>query len=212
MRRLFVLAIAFSIALLLAHVDRAFGQGGTANAQLSGTVTDASGGTVASASITVRNTDTNTSYRVNSNDRGLYVVANLPPGNYELKTSYMGFANYTQTGIVLTVGQVATINVALQVASRGEKVVVTTEAPVIEPTKTEISQVVGEQKIQDLPTSGRLFTDFALLTPGVATSRTSLGTTFTEYRGQISVLTEARGRTLCRDTCQGNPDDIDRSA
>jgi hypothetical protein len=187
MRRLFVLAIAFSIALLLAHVDRAFGQGGTANAQLSGTVTDASGGTVASASITVRNTDTNTSYRVNSNDRGLYVVANLPPGNYELKTSYMGFANYTQTGIVLTVGQVATINVALQVASRGEKVVVTTEAPVIEPTKTEISQVVGEQQIQDLPTSGRLFTDFALLTPGVATSRTSLGTTFTEYEAtQIS--------------------------
>ena len=76
---------------------------------------------------------------------------------------------------------------AMQVASAGEKVVVTTEVPVIEPTKTEISQVVGTQQIQSLPISGRLFTDFALLTPGVATSRTSLGTTFTEYEAtQIS--------------------------
>src|SRR6202043_3048806 len=71
--------------------------------------------------------------------------------------------------------------VALQVQSLGEKVVVTSEEQTIEPTKTEISQVVSTQQIESLPTSGRLFTDFALLTPGVATSRTSLGTTFTEF-------------------------------
>ena len=61
-----------------------------------------------------------------------------------------------------------------------------TEAP-IRNNCTEISQVVDTQQIQSLPISGRLFTDFALLTPGVATSRTSLGTTFTEYEAtQIS--------------------------
>ena len=59
--------------------------------------------------------------------------------------------------------------------------IVSTEVPVIEPTKTEISQVVNTQQIASLPISGRVFTDFALLTPGVATSRTSLGTTFTEF-------------------------------
>jgi len=184
-RTLFLFVVASVV--FLACVNSALAQGGIGNAQLNGTVTDASGGAIAGASISLRNTATDTTYNATSNDRGFYALASLPPGNYELKGSFSGFANYTQTGIVLTVGQVATINVAMQVASQGEKVVVTTEAPVIEPTRTEISQVVDTQQIQSLPISNRLFTDFALLTPGVATSRTSLGTTFTEYEAtQIS--------------------------
>src|SRR5271156_2636968 len=108
-------------------------------AQLNGTVVDESGGSVAGASVSVRDVDTNSSYSAVTNDAGFYAVPNLPPGHYELKVSFKGFANYTQTGIVLTVGQSATINVSLKVASRGEQVVVSTEAPEIEPTKTEIS-------------------------------------------------------------------------
>jgi hypothetical protein len=174
------LLVFFALAIFFNCANSALAQG-TAAAQLNGTVTDASGGSVAGAAISVRNTDTNTSYTTTSNDRGFYTMANLPPGNYELKVSFAGFANYTQTGVVLTVGQVATVNLGLQVASQGAKVVVTEVAPTIEPTKTEISQIVDTQQIGSLPISGRLFTDFALLTPGVATSRTSLGTTFTEY-------------------------------
>ena len=175
-----LLLVVLAVVVFFGCVNSAFAQG-TANAQLNGTVTDASGGAVAGASITVRNPANNLSYSATSNDRGFYAIANLPPGTYELKASFSGFANYTQTGIVLEVSQVATVNVALQVASQGEKIVVTTEAPVIEPTKTEISQVVATQQIQSLPISNRVFTDFALLTPGVATSRTSVGTTFTEF-------------------------------
>jgi outer membrane receptor protein involved in Fe transport len=185
MKKLFVLAFAIALVLVCSSVP-ALAQG-LGNAQLNGTVTDPSGGAISGASITLRNPATDVSYSATSNASGYYAVANLQPGTYELKASFAGFANYTQTGIVLTVGQVATINLGMQLASQGEKVVVTSEEQVIEPTKTEISQVVGEQQIQDLPTSGRLFTDFALLTPGVATSRTSLGTTFTEYEAtQIS--------------------------
>jgi len=186
--RLRFLAVFFvAVVVALGCVGSAFAQGGVANAQLNGTVTDQSGGAVAGAMITLRNTTTNLSYSATSNDRGFYAIANLPPGNYELNASFTGFANFKQTGIVLEVGQVATINIGLQVAAQGEKVVVTEVAPVIEPTKTEISQVVESQQIQSLPISNRLFTDFALLTPGVATSRTSLGTTFTEYEAtQIS--------------------------
>jgi Carboxypeptidase regulatory-like domain/TonB dependent receptor len=174
------LCILVALALVISVPHSASAQG-AATAQLTGTVTDPSGGSIAGATVTVRNTDTNTSYTAISNDRGLYAVANLAPGNYELRVSNAGFANFTQTGVVLTVGQSATINVGLQLASKGERVVVTTEVQTIEPTKTEISQVVGTQQIADLPISGRVFTDFALLTPGVATSRTSLGTVFTEF-------------------------------
>lgn len=187
MKKYLVLSLALAIAILVGSAVPALAQGGLGNAQLNGTITDQSGGSIAGVAITLRNPATETTYNATSNATGYYALANLLPGTYELKASFAGFANFTQTGIVLNVGQVATINLSMQLQSQGEKVVVTTETQVIEPTKTEISQVVGEQQIKDLPTSGRLFTDFALLTPGVATSRTSLGTTFTEYEAtQIS--------------------------
>src|SRR5277367_2521038 len=177
------LGLSFILGILLfaGCANLALAQGGSSTALLNGTVTDASGSSVANASISVRNTDTNVTSTATSNDRGFYTFATLAPGNYELKVSYTGFAAYTQTGIVLTVGQAATINIGLQVESQGARVVVTTEVQTIEPTKTEISQVVNSQQIASLPISGRLFTDFALLTPGVATSRTSLGATFTDF-------------------------------
>lgn len=169
-----------ALAVLLFSAHQLFAQG-IENSQLSGTVTDPSGRVIVGVSIRVRDVATDITYTGTSNDSGFYAIANLRPGTYELKASASGFANYTQTGIVLTVGQLAAINVSLQVAAQGETVVVTTEAPIIEPTRSEISQVVGTQQVEDLPTSNRVFTDFALLTPGVATSRTSLGTTFTEF-------------------------------
>jgi hypothetical protein len=153
----------------------------TSFAQLNGTVRDESGGTIGKASVSLRETDTNRAYTGTTNDSGFYVVPNLPSGRYELKVSFAGFATYTQTGIALTVGQTATIDVTLKVASKGEQVTVTGEAPTVEPTKTEISQVIDDKQIGSLPISGRLFTDFALLTPGVATGRTSLQSTFTEF-------------------------------
>src|SRR5690242_11962089 len=180
MRGRSILLVFLAIAVFFGCANSAFAQG-VASAQLNGTVTDPSGGAISGAMVEVRNVATNTTSTAATNANGFYAFASLTPGSYELKTSFSGFSNYTQTGIVLTVGETATVNVALQLASQGERVVVTTEAQTIEPTKTEISQVVGSTQIQSLPINGRLFTDFALLTPGVASSRTSLGTTFTEF-------------------------------
>ena len=169
------LLLAIASAPLLAQV-------GAAGAQLNGTVRDATGAVVAKAGVTLRDVGTNRLYTATTNDSGLYVLASVPPGTYDLTVEASGFSKFTQTGIVLTVGQTATADVSLKVASEAQNVVVTTETPVIEPTKTEVSQVIQPQQIESLPISGRLFTDFALLTPGVATSRTSLGSTFTDFQ------------------------------
>jgi outer membrane receptor protein involved in Fe transport len=169
------------LALLLGSAAGASAQVGVSSAQLSGTVTDESGGTVAKAEVSLREVSTNRTYTTTCNERGFYAFANLAPGRYDLKVSFTGFATYSATGVVLTVGQSGTLDVTLKVAAKGEQVVVTTEVPTIEPTKTELSQVIESHQIDSLPISGRLFTDFALLTPSVATSRTSLGTTFTDY-------------------------------
>ena len=174
-------AFLFFVLKFAVRLDSAHGQAATSLAQLNGTILDTSGGTVAKANVTLREVQTNHTYNATSSDNGYYVIPNLPPGQYELKVSSAGFAPFRETEIVLKVGQVATINVTMKVQAGEEKIVVTTEAQQIEPTRTEVSQVIETKQIDALPISGRLFTDFALLTPGVATSRTSLGTTFTEF-------------------------------
>ncbi len=174
------LAYVFSVAILIGCANSAFSQATTSLAQLSGTVQDSSGAAVAKVAISLREIDTNRVYSATSNETGYYLAPNLPPGKYEMTATFTGFAKYTLTGVVLTVGQTATINVTLNPTVE-QTINITDEAPTIEPTRTETSQVIDAKQIGSLPVSGRLFTDFALLTPGVATGRTSLGTTFTEF-------------------------------
>jgi hypothetical protein len=193
-----------ALAAILGTANSSFAQ--TSFAQLNGTITDESGGAVAKASVSVRELDTNLSYSTTTGDAGFYVFPKLEPGRYELKISFTGFANYTQTGLALTVGQSATVNVALKIASKGEQVVVTSEAPVIEPTRTEVSQVIDTKQIDSLPISGRLFTDFALLTPGVATGRTSLQSTITEF--EVTRVSFAGMRDLSNEVTVDGADNI----
>jgi len=179
--RVSLLVVLAIVAAFSAGTNMLFAQVSGSGAQLNGTVRDASGGVVAKASLMVRETDTNRTYSATTTETGYYVLPNLGPGRYEVVATATGFAKTTQTGIVLTVGQVATLDIELKVAAAGESIEVTTEEmPPVEPTRTEISQVIDSRQIASLPISGRLFTDFALLTPGVATGRTSLQSTITE--------------------------------
>src|SRR5882724_10180186 len=119
------------VGLLLASLLTlpAFGQATVSFAQLNGTVLDEGGRAVVRAAITLREMDTNQTYTANTSETGFFVVPALPPGRYSLMASYSGFGKYTQNGIVLSVGQTATVNVTLKVAALGEVVTVTTEAP-----------------------------------------------------------------------------------
>ena len=178
MRR--VALVWLMILLSLWAVPNVVGQATASFAQLNGAVLDAGRQAIAGAVITLGFWITNQSYRSTTNASGSYIVPNLPPEHVELSVETKGFSKCVQTGIVLSVGQVATIDVGMKVASASEVITVTTEAPPVEPTRTEISQVIDTTQIQELPTNGRRFVDFALLTPGVATGRTSLQSTFTE--------------------------------
>ena len=174
------LAIALGILLILGSPIPGFSQS-TSLAQLNGTVQDSTGAVIANATITLQALETNRVYTATSNATGNYLIPSLPPGRYDLTAESGGFTKYTKSGIGLSVGQTATVNVTLQVAGVEQAVTITADLPLVEPTRTEISQTIDSAQIQSLPVSGRLFTDFALLTPGVATGRTSLGTTFTEF-------------------------------
>jgi hypothetical protein len=84
----FLAILAFGV--LLARTDSAFAQAGLGSAQLNGTVLDEKGGSVAKASISLRETETNSTYPATSGVNGFYVIPNLPPGHYEMKVSYPG--------------------------------------------------------------------------------------------------------------------------
>src|SRR5882672_2488706 len=99
------LVVVLRIVFLLSCSIPAFSQAIIGYAQLNGTVQDTNGAVLVKASITLRGVDTNQVYTASANDAGFYLIPSLPPGKYELTATYSGFAKYTQTGIVLTVGQ-----------------------------------------------------------------------------------------------------------
>jgi len=108
-------------------------------------------------------------------ESGTYLLPNLPPGIYELEVQAQGFRPYRRERLELTIGQNTTLDVQLEVGEVTETVTVTGQAILLDTSKTEISQVVSERQISDLPISGRNFVDFVLLSAKVAVGRANLG-------------------------------------
>src|SRR5882724_5999191 len=147
---------------------------------ISGALTDPSGSLIPGVTITIRNTDTGVERTFTSNDAGLYTAPFLQPGHYEITAVKQGFAKVTRKDLTLQVGQVLTIDLAMPLQSTSESVTVTGEASIVDPDKTEMSQVVSQTQKENLPTAGRRWENFALLTPNVTTDG---GTGLVAYRG-----------------------------
>src|SRR5579883_3069003 len=142
--KLTVLAALFFIPLEI-HAQA------VAVAEVSGTVTDPSGGSVAGAQVTMTETDKGTSRVVTTGSSGQYVLTNLPVGPYRLEVKADGFKDYTQTGIVLQVNNNIQINVSMQVGSIAERVEVKATASMVETKENSISSVIEQQRINELP-------------------------------------------------------------
>jgi hypothetical protein len=140
-------------------------------ATLSGTVTDASGGVIPGASVSVLHVETGSVRSTVSDDEGRYRVPLLQPGSYEVSAELVGFQTAVRSGITLQVGGRAVIDLSLNVGEITERVVVQGEAPLVETTDTTLSGLVDDKKIRDLPLNGRSFEDLAVLQPGVSIYR-----------------------------------------
>lgn len=147
----------------------------TATGTLTGIVSDASGGALDGATVTARNLATGATRKVASDATGRYRVPNLPPGDYEVQIEMSGFTSVVASGLVLTVGGTTVQDVTLSVGQLSEKVTVSASEPLVEPTKVDLSRVVGEREIQALPNIGRNFVDFVKLSSGVAVGRENVG-------------------------------------
>ena len=132
---------------------------GQATAQLSGRVTDESGGVLPGVSVTVVQTDTGFTRSTVTDTSGTYVLPNLPIGPYRLEVMLAGFRTYVQTGIVLQVAATPAINVTLGLGELAETVTVEAAAPLVDTQSAGIGEVVEQERIVELPLQGRQVTD-----------------------------------------------------
>ena len=147
-----------------------YGQGNEASIQ--GRVVDSSGAVIPGASITVTNMDTSLQRVVNSNSAGLYLVPDLPSGRYRVQVSLTGFQTNIRENLELVVGQQLVLNLPLQVGEVSQQVTVTGEAPVVNTSVAQVSGLVGEREVKDLPLNGRSFDNLITLNPGTVNTST----------------------------------------
>lgn len=134
---------------------------------IQGTVTDPSGAVVPGTSVEVKNLDTNLTRTIVTDSDGRFVFLQLPSGRYSLTVSKQGFATLVQESVSLTVGQTITLDLAMKVSQRQERITVTA-TPTIETTETVSASTLNELSVEKTPVLGRKFEDLLTLTPGVS--------------------------------------------
>ncbi|HWY68413.1 MAG TPA: carboxypeptidase regulatory-like domain-containing protein [Terriglobales bacterium] len=182
---IFQLLALFALCAVLC--SGAFAQAGSGT--VSGMVSDASGAVVTDSKVTATNTATGETSTVNTNADGLFVFPLLPVGPYRIQATHAGFGVFNQN-VQVTIGAKIDLKMTLPVAAGNETVQVSAEAPVVETTRSSVSDTVGDRQIANLPTNGRNFLDFTLLTPGVTRDYTRGGDlSFAGQRGTLNSLT-----------------------
>ncbi len=142
-------------------------------AELRGSVEDSTGSALPGVTVTIVNTATGVERVVVTDVQGGFRVPALQPGPYTVESSLTGFGNDTQK-VVLTVGQVADLKVSLSVGTIQESVqVVGRSAVEIETTKSDLSAVVNQEQLSELPVLNRGFVGLAQLLPGGGPARTA---------------------------------------
>src|SRR5664280_1976055 len=123
-----------------------------ARSTLNGTITDASGSALVGAQVRILNTDTGVTLSAVSNNVGQYHLLFVKPGTYRLTVEKSGFRTFAREGIVLTMGEAATLDVPMEVGSQSETVTVKAQAPLLDAEKADLGMVVDQRNLSSLPT------------------------------------------------------------
>jgi hypothetical protein len=162
-----VVILGVFLALVLCFIVSVPVYSQVTGATLSGTISDASGGVIAGAQVSTRNTATDITKDATADSAGFYIVPNLPAGTYEVKVTAKGFNTAVQSNLTLAVGAQQSLNIRMKVGGTSQTVQVTETAPQIDLTSSTLSGQVESQTVLDLPLNGRDWTLLATLHPGV---------------------------------------------
>jgi hypothetical protein len=154
--RLFCSAI---VCLLVCQ--SAFGQAASTG-DLHVSVKDPKGSVVTNATVTVRDVAKGLERAGSSDGQGGYSVRQLIPGTYSVTVDVSGFAKAEATGVAITVGQMAELPIALTVAGGKEVVEVSSQAELVETSRSSTTDTIGQRRIDNLPINGRNYINFTL--------------------------------------------------
>jgi Carboxypeptidase regulatory-like domain/TonB dependent receptor len=140
----------------------ALGQGGVATGDLRVTVKDPKGNLVPNAVVKVRDLAKGVERAATGDGQGGYRARLLPPGTYSVTIDAAGFSGILSTGVVITVGGLIELPVTLSIATGKEVVEVTSQAELIETSRTSTTDTIGQRRIDNLPINGRNYINFTL--------------------------------------------------
>jgi hypothetical protein len=146
------------------------------NATVQGTVVDESGGVMPGVSVTAIDVATGRQSVAFTDETGRYRLDNLPPGQYRLDIQLVGFATAQVNGIELLVGANATVPpITLGLATLEEVVTVTTQAPLVDLTSSQVAGNIDRRQMEELPLQGRNWQELSLMVKGITAN--SVGNT-----------------------------------
>src|SRR5437868_1109320 len=161
------LCFAVMSCLVLLSTANLFGQA-TAAASLQGTITDKTQAVIGNkAVVTLTNKETGATRTMHTNDSCEYRVDSLSARMYSLKATASGFSTAETKNLELLVGRTSTQNFSLTPGGVTETIEVTSTAPLVDQTKTDVSTNITPEQVQELPLIGRDIADLAYLSPGV---------------------------------------------
>ena len=156
-----VKTVAMSCLVLLLSTI-CFGQGGASTGDLRVTVKDSKGSLVTNATVTVRDVAKGVERATTSDGQGSYTAQLLPPGNYSVTVEAGGFTKVTNTDVGVTVGGLVELPVTLSVSGGKEIVEVTSQAELVETSRSSTTDTIGQRRIDNLPINGRNYINFTL--------------------------------------------------
>ncbi len=163
---------------------------------ISGLVRDSSGAVIAGATVSVENASKGITRRPVTNEAGVFSVSSLVPASgYTVTITKTGFASHESRDVELQVGQSLFLDIVLRVGATLLQIDVSTSAPLVEPTRTDVSQVINSSQIQNLPINGRRVDSFVLLSPGVVPDGTFGMLSFRGTAGGNAFLTDGNDTT-----------------
>jgi hypothetical protein len=151
---------------------RVWAQAQAFNASLSGSIYDKSGAVVPAATVTLSNSQKGITQTFTTQPDGRYVFTLLPPGTYSLKVEKAGFRPYLQTGIVLEVGQAATLDVSVELGAVTQEITVTAGAAMLNTQTADVGTTVTQSQVLDLPLDVRNVFGLVYLNASVNNSST----------------------------------------
>ena len=182
---MFSRAVVLFVFLIPAIASNAQVVGGT----ISGTIVDVGGAVIPGADVTIHNQETGGERHLLSNDAGAFAAFSIPVGVYSITVTRDGFAPQTRTGVGLTVGQAIRVDLTLHTGKVSEQITVTDAPPSVNLSTQQISGLVDERQVKDLPLNGRSYDQLITLNPAsvnytaqrsgsIGTSNSSVGNMF----------------------------------